>query len=130
MFVHGGGQHGRRKLLWQFLAACERHRGIKATFEDHGDWFLTVLRKAPHGEVARGGTLNGTLNGTLSGILNESDRRVLEYVEGNPGCRASAIIAEVSIPRDTLNKVIARLAKAGKVERRGGKKTGGYYAKG
>ena len=48
----------------RILAACERHRGIKATFEDHGDWFLAVLRKAPHGEVARGGTLNGPLNGT------------------------------------------------------------------
>ena len=111
----------------RILAACERHRGIKATFEDHGDWFLAVLRKAPHGEVARGGTLNGTLNGTLSGTLNASDRRVLEYVEANPGCRASAIIAETSIPRDTLNKIIARLAKSGKVERRGSKKTGGYY---
>jgi len=67
--------------------------------------------------------------GTLNGTLNTSDQRVLEYVEANPGCRASAIIDGVLIPRDTLNKVTARLAKAGKVERRGSKKTGGYYAK-
>ena len=107
----------------RILAACERHRGVKATFEDHGDWFLAVLRKTPGSEVARGGTLNGTLSGTL----NASDRRVLEYIDANPGCRASAIIAETSIPRDTLNKIIARLAKSGKVERRGSKKTGGYY---
>ena len=89
-------------------------------------WDAFPSGKTPGSEVARGGTLNGTLSGTL----NASDRRVLEYIDANPRCRASAIIAEVSIPRDTLNKIIARLAKAGKVERRGSKKTGGYYAKG
>lgn len=37
------------------------------------------------------------------------------------------LIADLAIPRGTLNKVIKRLADGGLVERRGSKKTGGYY---
>ena len=81
------------------------------------------------GSVPKTSASAGTLNDTLNGTLNPSDKSVLEYVEANPGCRASAIMEGVSIPRDTLNKVIARLVKADKVERRGSKKTSGYYAK-
>ena len=74
------------------------------------------------------GTLKGTLS-TLKGTLNPTDERVLMYIAERPGCQASAIIADLSIPRDTLNKVMKRLVAGGLAERRGSKKTGGYYVK-
>jgi hypothetical protein len=37
------------------------------------------------------------------------------------------IIEELSIPRDTLNKIIRYLIENGRIERRGGKKSGGYW---
>ena len=83
------------------------------------------------------GTLNGTLkgvdgtlnpeSGTLSGILNDTARKVLDYISGHGGCQASSIIEDLEMPRDTLNKVIKRLVDSKLVERRGSKKTGGYY---
>lgn len=76
--------------------------------------------------VPMGGILNGTL-GTLSGTLKSSDETVFAYIAERPGCQASAIIVDLSIPRDTLNKIMKRLIDGGLVERRGSKKTGGYY---
>ncbi len=73
------------------------------------------------------GTLSGTLNGAINGRLNPTAAKVLTYIVERPGCRASVIITDLSIPRDTLNKVVKRLSTGGFIERRGGKKTGGYY---
>ena len=67
--------------------------------------------------------------GTLNGTLKSSDEKVLAYIAGKPGCQASAIIVDLSVSRDTLNKIIKRLVDGGLVERRGSKKSGGYYIK-
>jgi predicted HTH transcriptional regulator len=108
-------------------------RGIHVQFEDGGTWFQTVLRKkrgAPKTQIppracGKGGTLDGTLDGTLS----PSIQRILDFVASHPGCQAREIIAELFVPRDTLNKIIKRLVSAGLVERRGGKRAGGYHAR-
>lgn len=75
------------------------------------------------------GTLNGTLSGTLSGTLNETQKIVYDVIFAKPGIQAKDIIEETGIPRDTLNKVLKALITRGLIERRGSKKTGGYYAK-
>lgn len=73
------------------------------------------------------GTLNGTLNGTLSGTLNERQKSVLDFIAATPGVQAQVLIDKLLIPRDTLNKIIKTLTDRGLIERRGSKKTGGYY---
>ena len=70
---------------------------------------------------------NGTLSGTLSGTLNPSQKEVLNYIGINGGCNASNIIVSLGIPRNTLNKIIRTLTERNLIERRGGKKNGGYW---
>lgn len=75
------------------------------------------------------GTLNGTLNGILNDTLNEKQNRVLDFIAVSPGVRAQIIIDQLAIPRDTLNKILKVLTDRELIERRGSKKTGGYYVK-
>lgn len=81
-------------------------------------------------------TENGTLNSndgqlnTEDGTLNKRQIMVLEYIASHPGTNAKEIIEKTGIPLDTLNKIIRRLTQAYRlIERRGSKKTGGYYLK-
>ena len=67
--------------------------------------------------------------GTLNGTLKLSGEKVLVYVAGKSGCQASTIIVDLSISRDTLNKIIKRLVDGGLVEWQGSKKAGVYYVK-
>jgi ATP-dependent DNA helicase RecG len=53
---------------------------------------------------------------------------VLEYIIGHQGSQAHDINEALSVPRDTLNKIIKVLSDNHLIERRGSKKTGGYYA--
>ena len=80
--------------------------------------------------IESSGTLNGILNGTLNGTLNDSQQLVYEYIRTHPGCQASEIIDHCGIPRDTLNKILRKLIEEHNlIERRGSKRTGGYYIK-
>jgi ATP-dependent DNA helicase RecG len=73
---------------------------------------------------------SGTLNGILNGTLNDSQQLVYEYIRTHPGCQASEIIDHCGIPRDTLNKILRKLIEEHNlIERRGSKRTGGYYVK-
>lgn len=77
----------------------------------------------------RRGEENGELIGTLIGTLTEKQREVLAFITTTPGVQAQEIIDRLSIPRDTLNKVLKVLTDRELIERRGSKKTAGYYAK-
>ena len=84
-----------------------------------------------NGELNGGlnGGLNSTLNGTLNGTLNSKQKDVLAFITTTPGVQAQEIIDRLSIPRDTLNKILKVLIDRKLIERRGSKKTGGYYVK-
>ena len=75
------------------------------------------------------GQLDGQLSGTLNGTLNERQKSVLDFIAATPGVQAQVLIDKLLIPRDTLNKIIKTLTDRGLIERRGSKKTGGYYEK-
>jgi ATP-dependent DNA helicase RecG len=75
------------------------------------------------------GELNGELNGELSGELNNSQRRTLEFVKSHSGCTAADISEQLGVPFSTIDKHIRVLLAKGFIERRGSKKTGGYYAR-
>ena len=66
-------------------------------------------------------------NGTLNGILNSKQKDVLVFIAKAPRVQAQEIIDRLSIPRDTLNKILKVLTDRELIERRGSKKTGGYY---
>ena len=47
----------------------------------------------------------------------------------NPGCMGKEITGALDMPRDTFNKIIRSLFEKKIIERRGSKKTGGYWVK-
>ena len=71
----------------------------------------------------------GILNGQLNGQLNESQRETLEYIRVNEGCNTTAIAKGIGKPFRTIDKHINTLLQFGLIERRGSKRTGGYYVK-
>ena len=73
------------------------------------------------------GDLNEELNGGLNGGLNDSQSFVLNYIIKNEGVKAKDISEKLNIPIDTVDKHIRVLIQNNYIERRGSKKTGGYY---
>ena len=67
------------------------------------------------------------VNGELNGELNPSQKATLKFIMEHEGCTASEISRKTSIPFSTIDKHIRVLLKVGVIERRGSKKTGGYY---
>ena len=112
---------------------CEIYSRLKPKFVDN-DIFIAEIPltdHVPEGEKSGGLNVhvNDTLNGTLNGTLNVKQKLVLDFITTSPGTKAQVIIDQLSIPRDTLNKILKVLIDRDLVERRGSKKTGGYYAK-
>ena len=68
-------------------------------------------------------------NGGLNGGLNESQKMTLEYIRQHEGCQIKKISADLNVPVDTIDKHISVLVNNNMIERRGSKKTGGYYVK-
>ena len=89
------------------------------TFEED-DLFLV---KISLGSLFPSPNINGTLNGTL----NEGQQKVLDFLVQHSGVQTKEIIEHLNIPLDTLNKHIRFLVKNKYIERRGSKKTGGYW---
>ena len=69
----------------------------------------------------------GQLNGELNGELNASQKATLQFIIEHEGCTASGISEMTKIPFSTIDKHVRVLLKVGMIERRGSKKTGGYY---
>ena len=88
------------------------------------DSFVTAIfeRKPVENNVPDGGTLNGTLTLQLSSLL--------ENIEKNPGIQANTIADNLNRPIDTIKKQIRALTQKELIERRGSRKTGGYFLKG
>jgi ATP-dependent DNA helicase RecG len=72
--------------------------------------------------------LNGGLNSGLNGGLNEGQRKVFLFIQENKGIKAKDISTYLNIPVNTIEKHIKVLINNNLIERRGSKKTGGYYA--
>jgi len=86
--------------------------------------FMTVIYSMEYEEGE-----NGILSGILNSTLNSKQKDVLAFITTTPGVQAQEIIERLSIPRDTLNKILKVLTDRDLIARRGSKKTGGYYAK-
>ncbi len=54
---------------------------------------------------------------------------LLQVITKNPGIKAKNISVLLKRPMDTVDKQIKSLIDKNIIERRGSKKTGGYYAK-
>ena len=109
------------RLLWTYRDSIDRgllerrlkEMGIVSEWQAFGAFVV---------EYCEGG------NGELNGELNDSQKATLAFIKKHEGCRAAMIAEEMGIPFSTIDKHIRVLLKTGAIERRGSKKTGGYYA--
>ena len=67
------------------------------------------------------------INGQLNGQLNQSQNETLEFIRRHGGWNTTRISEEMGKPFRTIDKHIRVLLQLGRIERRGSKKTGGYY---
>lgn len=76
-----------------------------------------------------GWSIKWRINGELNGELNAPQKVTLQFIIEHEGCTASEISEMTKIPFSTIDKHVRVLLKVGLIERRGSKKTGGYYVK-
>lgn len=69
------------------------------------------------------------LNDELNDELNTGQRLVFNYIKNNEGVMAKTIAQKLNMPFGTVDRHIRILLKNELIERKGSKKTGGYYAK-
>ena len=62
---------------------------------------------------------------TISETINET---INETIKSHPGISRAELVAVLGKSRATVARAISALVDAGKIERRGSKKSGGYYA--
>ena len=67
------------------------------------------------------------LNDELNDELNDGQKKVYLYIKKYSGKMAKHISEELNMPFGTVDRHIRILLKKKKIERRGSKKTGGYY---
>ena len=98
--------------------------------------FARKTKKRPLDHVSEKsnfGGLNGGLSGGLSGglkiELNETQQKVFLEITKRPGVMIKELSGRLQMPIDTLDKVVSSLSKKEFIERRGSKKTGGYWVK-
>ena len=72
---------------------------------------------------------NGELNGQLNGQLNDSQKETFEFIKAHEGYNTTKIADVLGKPFRTIVKHINVLLELNMIERRGSKKTGGYYVK-
>ena len=83
-----------------------------------------------HDDVnALDGQLNGQLSGQLNGQLNDSQKETFEFIKAHEGYNTTRIANGLCKPFRTIDKHINVLLELNIIERRGSKKTGGYYVK-
>ena len=73
--------------------------------------------------------MDGTINGTINDMLNADELAIVQYIVEHPGAQVSDIMTFTGKSMRTVKRNIARLVELSIVERRGSRKTGGYYSK-
>ena len=114
-------------------------RGFFRLYPDVNIQFGSFARKTKKrpldhvSEKSNFGGLNGGLSGGLSGglkiELNETQQKVFLEITKRPGVMIKELSGRLQMPIDTLDKVVSSLRKKELIERRGSKKTGGYWVK-
>ena len=108
----------------RMVDACKAQGVPEPEYEVNGGFVSIVFRRAAEKTTEK--TDEG-VNGPVNGELNPSQKATLKFIMEHEGCTASEISKKTSIPFSTIDKHIRVLLKVGVIERRGSKKTGGYY---
>jgi len=115
--------------IMRIFNICENHGIIPPKFSNLKDGFEVVLHKEKKNSKGKNknGELSGELSGELNGELNEKQKLVYNTIKNKPGIKANKLSEILNIPYSTMDKNIRILLKNKLIERKGSKKTGGYY---
>ncbi|SEA56722.1 ATP-dependent DNA helicase RecG [Xylanibacter ruminicola] len=104
----------------------------RPVFKSSPSQFMTVIYSVDYKDAGKemgDGQLNGQLNGQLRGQLNDSQKETLEFIKTHEGYNTTRIADGLGKPFRTIVKHMNVLLELNIIERRGSKKTGGYYVK-
>ena len=68
------------------------------------------------------------VDGTINDMLNADELAIVQYIVEHPSTQVSDIMTFTGKSMRTVKRHIARLVEFSIVERRGSRKTGGYYS--
>ena len=108
--------------------AC-RAQGVPEPEYEVAGGFVRIVFKRPEGAGVVNGYVNGQLNGQSNGQLNDSQKETFEFIKAHEGYNTTKIADDLGKPFRTIVKHISVLVNNNMIERRGSKKTGGYYVK-
>ena len=103
---------------------------MELDYEESGDGFLASVRYQEQKTITTPKTTTekstATVNVPLNVPLNE---RVLNLIREQPGIRRTELALKLAVTEKTISRHVSMLLKIGSVERRGSKKTGGFFLK-
>jgi ATP-dependent DNA helicase RecG len=112
---YGSGIH-------RILQACQEADLPEPLFENFSGGFRIKFVQAEKEEATDLSKV--PLNGALNGTLNE---RIGALIKKQPGIQRKELIEQTGASVRTVARVISELLSGGEIERRGSKKTGGYW---
>jgi ATP-dependent DNA helicase RecG len=113
----------------KIIRICNDNNLPDPEFKESGNFFQTIFRKPP---TSNGGLNEGLNepNERLNEGLNEGLKTLLEAIINHPGTMAKDLSGLLeNRPIKTLERQIKQLTDKNLIERRGSRKTGGYYLK-
>ena len=76
-------------------------------------------------------TINDAISETINDAISETiNDAISDAIKGRPGVKKVELVKIIGKSKPTIERAIALLKQQGRIEYRGSKKTGGYYAKG
>ena len=119
---------GLKRICNETRALKTYKEGRDPVFKSSVAQFMTVIYSM---EYEQGTTEknDGDVNGQLNGQLNDSQIETLSYIKSHEGFNATKIAEGLGKPFRTIDKHIKALLELTLIERRGSKKTGGYFVK-
>ena len=94
----------------------------RPVFKSSPSQFMTIIYSVDYNDA-------GQVAGQLNGQLNDSQKETFEFIKAHEGYNTTKIADDLGKPFRTIVKHINVLLELNMIERRGSKKTGGYYVK-
>lgn len=108
-----------------FIAAEGQSYGVYGQL-NKGEGVLNAKNGQLNDNIGTSNANNGKLK-IIDGQLNKSQEATLAFITDHEGCNTTGISEGLSKPFRTVDKHVRVLLQLGIIERRGSKKTGGYY---
>ena len=115
---------GLSKIRTAYENAANYQLGLEPTFRSNRVEFTVKLPNLNFNASS-----NEALNEAINEALNDKQKMLLNILSNEPTITQKEIIERTSLSRSTIQRTIKELAKMGRLERMGSKKTGSWIVK-